>query len=119
VTPLLLDANLSPETSAFLRALGLDVTDLSTRRLTDLTDLEIVALTRREKRTIVTFDLDFGEIYYRTQRGQIGVIILRLGDQTIEAVNAVLGQFFPSITPAVDLATSLIVIDEHQVRIIT
>ena len=72
---LLLDANLSPETSAFLRDLGLDVTDLSTRRL---------------------------------------------ADHTIEAVNAVLGQFIVSITPSVDLATScLMVIDEHRARIIT
>lgn len=116
---LLLDANLSPETSAFLRSLGIDASDLVSRKLPDLTDLEIVELAKRERRVIVTFDLDFGEIYFRMQRGQIGVIILRLGDQTIEAVNSVLREFFSSVAPTVDLTKSLIVIGEHRVRIST
>lgn len=119
MTSLLLDANLSPATAVFLRTLGFDVSDLISRGLANLSDQEIVALAKREERIIVTFDLDFGEIYYRAQRGQIGVIILRLEDQTKRTVNAVLDTFFSSISPRIDLDRTLVVIDERRVRINT
>jgi predicted nuclease of predicted toxin-antitoxin system len=62
---LLLDANLSPETREHLVARhGLDVVDLITRRQAGLSDADVVALAKAEGRVIVTFDLDFGEIYH-------------------------------------------------------
>ena len=60
----LLDANISPETAEFLRTtLGLDAVALPREQLT-LKDPEIVALAKVQGRVIVTFDLDFGELYH-------------------------------------------------------
>ncbi len=88
---LLLDANLSPETREHLATRhGLDAADLITRRQAGISDAEVVELAKAEGRVIVTFDLDFGEIYHFAERGQIGVIVLRLDDQTVESVDRVL-----------------------------
>ena len=100
----LLDANLSPETAAYLRAtFGFDVVDLLTLGQSHLTDREIVAMAKRESRVVITFDLDFGKIYHRWERGQIGAMVLRLEDQTVESVNLVLGRFFANVATTVSL----------------
>jgi predicted nuclease of predicted toxin-antitoxin system len=114
----LLDANLSPETAAFLQAtFGFDVVDLLTLGLSHLTDREIVEMAKREGRVVITFDLDFGKIYHRWERGQIGAIVLRLEDQTVESVNRVLGRFFANVAGDVLLERSLVVLDATRVRI--
>ena len=114
----LLDANLSPDTARYLAtSFDLDVTDLASRRLNRLTDNEVAALARREQRVIITLDLDFGELYHRRERGQLGVIILRLRDESIESVNEVLGRFFRTQADEFDLDHSLVVLDEVRVRI--
>ena len=57
---------------------------------------------------LITHDLDFGELYHLKERGDFGVIILRLADQTVESVNRVLGQFFSDpATAEIPLTTSL------------
>ena len=114
----LLDANLSPETGAFLRAtFGFDVVDLLTLGLSHTTDREVVAMAKREARVVITFDLDFGKIYHQSERGQVGAIVLRLEDQTVESVNRVLGRFFAGVAATVALDRSLVVVDETRVRI--
>src|SRR3989344_2542575 len=91
---LLLDANLSPMTADFLRKLKLNVESLIEEGLYSLEDSEVVKFAKREKRVIVTFDYDFAEIWYFKKKGKIGVIHLRLKDQTVENVNVVLKDFF-------------------------
>jgi predicted nuclease of predicted toxin-antitoxin system len=114
----LLDANLSPETREYLVAtFGFDVIDLQTAGLGGLSDAEVIALAKGQGRIIITFDLDFGEIYHASERGTVGVIILRLADQTIESVNGALTSFFRA-TAGYDLERSLIVIEERRFRIL-
>jgi predicted nuclease of predicted toxin-antitoxin system len=114
----LLDANLSPETAAFLRStFGYDVVDLLTLGLSGLADREIVAMAKRDARIVITFDLDFGKIYHRWERGRFGVIVLRLEDQTVESTNRVLGQFFATLGATTPLERSLVVLDGERVRI--
>lgn len=116
----LLDANLSPETTTYLRStFGLDVVDLLTLGLSHLTDHEVVARAKSEGRVVITFDLDFGQIYHRWERGQIGAIILRLEDQTVESVHRSLGKFFLNVADTIHLEHSLVVADETRVRITT
>jgi predicted nuclease of predicted toxin-antitoxin system len=81
-------------------------------------DEEVVARAKHEQRVIVTLDQDFGEIYYLRERGRLGVLVLRLRDQTVASVNRVLTSFFQAQAHNIDLDTSLVVIDEHQVRVI-
>lgn len=118
MTKYLLDANLSPLTRQFLeRQFDLDVIDLASEGLSSLPDEDVVALAKRSDRVIITFDLDFGEMYYLREPGTFGVIILRLVNQTVEAVNGVLGNFFSQLADQIYIDFSLIVIDEDRVRI--
>lgn len=89
----LLDANISPETAVFLRSLGFDTKSLIEEGLGGITDAEVVRLAIKEKRTIVTFDLDFGERHFFAMPKSFGGIILRLDDQRPEATNIILEQF--------------------------
>ena len=90
----LLDANLSPETAAFLLAtFGLDVIDIPSLGLAHLEDPDVVAYAEQTGRVIISFDLDFAELHRRGQYGQFGVIILRLGVLTVAAVNRALERF--------------------------
>ncbi len=112
--------DLSPETREHLSTQhGLDVVDLITSRQAGLSDAEVVALAKAEGRVIVTFDLDFGEIYHFAERGKIGVIVLRLDDQTVESVNRVLDSFFTSVAGGIDLDRSLVILDGRRTRVIS
>lgn len=114
---LLLDANLSPETREYLiKTFLFDVIDLITENKSGLSDGEIILLAKKEKRIIITFDLDFGEIYHFKEKGKIGVIVLRLEDQTVESVNKTLYKFFSSYAKNVNMSKSLVVLKENKMR---
>ncbi len=111
----LLDANLSPETAIHLRSFDHDAKSLIEEKMGHLSDREVVARAVRERRVIVTFDLDFGELYYFSYKKRIGVIILRLRDQRVEMVNAVLGNFLVNLHRPID--KRLVILTESDVRI--
>ena len=112
----LLDVNLSPETGAFLRKTF--AFDVARSTPPELPDEAVVDLAKREQRVIITLDQDFGEIYYLRERGRVGVLVLRLRDQTVASVNRALAAFFRTQAHDIDLKTSLVVIDEYQVRVV-
>ena len=66
---------------------------VSAQKLGALKDPEVVNLAQKQKRVIVTFDLDFGELYHAKSDKPAGIIVLRLQDQTVESVNQVLQKF--------------------------
>lgn len=119
-TRFLLDANLSPRTATFLsERFGFDVVDLLTLGLNHYRDREVAELAVQQSRVIITFDLGFGALYHRYFHRQVGVIILRLDDQKSSSVNQILSRFFETRAPSIDLERSLVVIDEHRVRVST
>lgn len=91
---LLLDANLSPETAIFLQSRGFGAKSLIEMGLGAMIDDKVFEFARRSNSILVTFDLDFGEMYYFATDKKLNVIVLRLNDQRVESVNAVLEQFF-------------------------
>ncbi len=118
MTKFLLDANLSPQTSAYLSdTFHFDVSDLQSRQQGNLPDEDVVLLACAERRVIITFDKDFGEIYYLRERGKVGVIVLRIEDQTVESVNKVLYTFFSEQAKDIDLTTSLVIIEPNTIRV--
>ena len=83
-----------------------------------LTDTEIVALAKIEGHVIITLDLDFGEIYYLAEKGKVGILVLRLRYQTVEAVNAVLERFLQSaVLDEKVLRRGLVVVSEAWYRV--
>lgn len=116
---LLLDANLSPRTRHHLsEKFNFNIIDLITENKSGLSDEDVIKLAKKEKRIIITFDLDFGEIYYFSEKGKVGIIVLRIGNQTVESVNKFLDKFFQKEAKNIDLDKSLIIINENKIRII-
>jgi len=114
---LLLNANLSPKTAEFLRKLGFDVKCLLEEGLGSITDDQVINIAKKEKRVIVTFDLDFGEIYHFREEGRLGIIVVRLKNQTVESVNKALKKFFKDIGSNLDqLSKGLTVVEERRYR---
>jgi predicted nuclease of predicted toxin-antitoxin system len=114
----LADENISPESADHLEALGYSCRSLRRDGPRGLTDAEIIVLAKGEERVILTQDLDFGEIYYLAGEGKIGILVLRLRYQTVEAVNATLERFLRSA--ALDeevLRRSLVVVSEIWYRV--
>ena len=89
----LIDQNIGFKTINFLRGLGFDVKSLADVSLRGKEDIEIIQTAQRAGRIVITFDKDFGEIYYFSSNSDISVIILYLDDQTSENVNTVLKTF--------------------------
>lgn len=118
-TRLLLDANISPETAIFLRSFSFNVKSLIEDGLGDIEDEEVAKIARKEKRTLVTFDLDFGEMYYFALRKKFSVIILRLEDQRVEAANAALKRFLETQhSVLISQKKKLVILTETEVRIV-
>ena len=113
----LLNANLSPETASFLRELGFDVKCLLEENLSAIPDEEVIEIAKKEDRVIVTFDLDFGQIYHFREKQKVGIVVLRLEDQTVESVNSVLQSFFANFKGQEDkIQKSLIIVEKGRYR---
>ena len=116
----LLDANLSPSIVTRLRQqLEIDVISLIDEGLGFLSDNEVVSYARAEHRIIITLDEDFGEIYYRRERNAIGVIFLRLKDQSALPVSKRLTTFLRDEASGIDLERSLVVLSENKCRVVS
>jgi len=114
----LADENISPESADHLAALGYPCRALCRDGPRKLSDREIVRLAKQEGHIILTHDLDFGQIYYLAEKGQIGVLVLRLRHQTIEAVNDVLQRFLQSrALTEQQLRQSLVILSESTYRV--
>ncbi len=114
----LLDENLSQETANFLNALGYDVKTVVQFRLAGAEDQKVADKAVATRRILITLDLDFGEMYYFGTSKKLGVVVLRLKNQTIESVNLALKKLLDSQFLNKNLNRSaLFVVDEEKIRI--
>jgi predicted nuclease of predicted toxin-antitoxin system len=111
----LIDENISPEVFQKLNNLGYDV--ISARdTCKGCPDEKIVEIARAEDRVIITFDLDFGELYRNLG---VSSIVLRLRTKNPSSVLKYLLSFFKKIADQkIDLKNKLAVIREGRVRLI-
>ena len=72
------DMGVARGVTQWLRSQGIDVTHLSEEGLTHIVDGEVFAKAVAERRVILTFDLDFGEILAFSQGRSVSVVIFRL-----------------------------------------
>lgn len=114
----LADENISPESAGHLESLGFLCRSLCRDGPRRLTDREIVELAKREGEIIITHDLDFGQIYYFAEGGEVGILVLRLRQQTVESVNEVLKRFLlSSALTEQQIRQSLVVLSEMTYRV--
>lgn len=114
---LLIDQNIGLKTVSFLKQLGFDVKSLGDLNLKGKPDTDIVDVAKSEGRVIITFDKDFGEIYYFSEKGNMAVIVLYLDDQTSENVNSVLNKFLGS-SDLKTIINKLVILYKDRMRLI-
>jgi len=87
---LLLDENLSPNTTSFLRNLAHDVVDVKELSLSGASDLEVLTKARQEKQIVITFNSDFADVRDVALGTHPGVIRLKIVPQTLEILHPIL-----------------------------
>lgn len=98
--------------------MGFDVKGVDEAGLRGCEDDEVVRLAERENRMIITLDLGYGSIYYFSEKGSVGMIILRLHPPTVEEVNRVLKNFLGKVDLEKEQLTKcLIMLDRKKYRI--
>lgn len=112
------DENISPETIEFIRKLGYDIIDVYQANLSGFKDSEIVDFAEKNNRIIISFDLDFGEIYYFSPWRNFGIIILRIHPQIPDEANRLLEKLLSSASSLKHkLGNALVVINKRTIRI--
>lgn len=121
MTRFLADANISPKTVAFLhQQFNFDIVSITELAAASSSDDLVAELGVQEKRVVITQDAGFGQLYFRYRQGFLGVIVLRLSNQSIDSVNTTLQRFFADqATYSLDLDHSLVIIGESRVRVTT
>ncbi len=112
----LADMGVSVRVTEWLRTPGHDVVHLRDRGLHRLPNGEIFQLALQEQRTILTFDLDFGEIVAQSGGKLVSVILFRLqntrSDHVIQRLEKVLTESSPEL-----LQGAIVVVEESRHRI--
>ena len=78
-------------------------------------DNQILSYALKEQRVIITFDKDFGELIFKTQKKSSGVILLRVHIQSVEYAYSLLKKV---LALKVSFNTSFCVVEPHRMRII-
>lgn len=118
---LLLDANVSPKCAVhFAAPFGFDAVSLYDVLAPDASDEAIVQDAATHRRVVTTFDVGFGELFDRFERGRLGVIVLRVADQMAEPTNRALDRLFTSAEAATSTPErSLVIVDDRRIRVST
>lgn len=114
---LLADMGVSPKIVEWLRGAGHDVAELREQGLERSPDADIFEKAAVEARTILTFDLDFGEIVALSGGRTISVIVFRLPDARPATVIDCLANVLAQSTAAIE-AGAIVVVEpsRHRVR---
>ncbi len=116
----LLDMALSPKSVEFLKNNGYDVVRVNEviEKIKDkpIEDIEIYEFAIKNNYTIITADLDFGEILAYSKSSRPSTIVLRIEDFQVKNVNEKLKLALPKIKDELDEG-SIIIIERHRIRI--
>ena len=120
MTFFLIDESISPKLAGELRKFGYNAKAIREIGLTGYEDEKIVAYAIKNNAVIIAGDLDFGELWYWSYKGKLGVIILRIKSYTFEDQLMVL-RFFHSKGVLKDkkIKTSLVISTMNRYRIRT
>jgi predicted nuclease of predicted toxin-antitoxin system len=112
----LADAGISPKTVQFLRSEGHDAIHVRELGMQRARDIELIERARAEKRILITFDLDFGEILALGVLDEPSVLILRLEDERADSVNRLLQVVLSEQSEALE-SGALILVEPGRYRV--
>ena len=112
----LIDENISPQTTPFLRALGLDVSDVREVGLRGQSDEAVYKYAKDNKLILITFDLEFSYLYL-SRKDLAGLIVLRVHPQTLENLHSTLKRFFEVVAlKNINLLGTIAVVEVSRFR---
>ena len=106
---------LSPHLAAWLREQGHDAVHAAELGLHRASDVDIMARSKQEHRTIVTADLDYPRLLALARLTEPSLILFRDGDWSDADAIARLREVLQALTEA-DIEQSIIVVDRDRVR---
>lgn len=112
----LADMPISLKTVYFLRGKGYDIYHLREKGLQTISDDEIIERARKEERTILTADLDFGFLMSLSRERFPSIILFRLGDERSENINFLMEKYLNEIVEYL-VQGAIIVFEQDKVRI--
>ena len=110
------DENLPVELAELLSDLGHDTKTVNDQRLQGVNDRALLELCDKEKRTLVTLDIDFSDIRTYPPQDHEGIILLRVGNQSKKHVLQVFERILPLFSQE-PIKGRLWVVEENTVRI--
>lgn len=114
----LIDENLSPSLSDYLRNLKYEAVAVREAGLKGKSDEEIVGWIQKNKRVLITADMDFGEFFYFKNLGKIGIIILKSKSQKLRSFEEVVEYLHKEkILKSNKLNDSLVIATKEKYRI--
>ncbi|HEX8228055.1 MAG TPA: DUF5615 family PIN-like protein [Chloroflexia bacterium] len=81
----LLDESADFPLGTYLTNLGHDVKAIAYDYPQALRDREVLAIAHQEERILITNDTDFGELIFRRRLSHAGVVLFRLGSESVAA----------------------------------
>ncbi|MDI6731137.1 MAG: DUF5615 family PIN-like protein [Candidatus Margulisbacteria bacterium] len=113
---LLLDENIPIEAEAVLQQCGCDALHVCSVKMSGKDDSQIMAFAQKEKRILVTLDLDFSNILTYPPKTHFGIIAIRLLYPKRKKIIDLLVNFVQKIDE-VDISKSLIILEENGYRV--
>jgi len=110
------DENLPVEIAQVLSDWGHDAKTVNDQRLQGVNDRALLELCGKEKRTLITLDIDFSDIRTYPPQDHEGIILLRVGYQSKKQVLKVFRRILPLISQEA-IKGRLWVVEENAVRI--
>lgn len=111
---ILANENIPFSSVEYLRKEGYDIISIGTDH-SGITDLEVIQLAIKQKRTIVTFDRDYGELIFKHGlKPPEGIIFLRIADYEPELPGKLIHRLISG--KRFDFSNRLSVIDQDSVR---
>ncbi len=111
----LIDMPLSPQLAVWLKEQGHSAVHAIDVGLARVADIEIMACARKERRVVVTADLDYPRLLALAEEEGPGLILFRGGNyserETVERLERAL-----EVVPAEELWSSIVVIEKERIR---
>lgn len=113
-----LDENLPYEVADLLRREGHDAATVLDQALGGRPDPDVAAACKRERRALVTLDVDFANVRVYPPESQPGIIVLRLDVQNNATIVAAVRRILPLLASD-DVAGALWIVEHDRVRVWT
>ncbi|MFQ5586341.1 MAG: DUF5615 family PIN-like protein [Thermodesulfobacteriota bacterium] len=111
------DQNISPQTTTYLKELGLDVTGIREVELPDHHDMTVYKRAQDMGRILITYDVDAAS-FLCVKRDLPGVILIRVQPQIPEILHPALKIFFEKVDFE-ELAGNMAVVNNQSYKILT